>query len=391
MRFHVFSAQNSISVPEHSNNAYVTTALNLCKVLTDNNHEVYHYGAEGSKVDCAEHIDCVMQSELDKSYGDNHKTQATILDANMGDYAFKMFHPRAVHECGERIQPGDFLCALWNGHRDIVNELADIEPGAITVEPGVGYTGCFSRYRVFPSKAFRDFNYGVFHGRNETEFPDEDEQYNADNWTTVSNPYTFVKEGDAVIPHALDLQHFTLNEDKEDYLCFFGRAIYNKGVEMAVRVAEELGRTLILCGGGDFKEAAGGHLPRCAEVRGRVTIEERDEIMGKAFAGLGYTRYIEPFGYVAAEFNATGTAFYTYPWGGLSEIVVDGETGFHTSTFKDTLEKVERAAEISPKACRENIENRFTLDAIAPQFEDYFQYLKSYVDACNAGVGFYHT
>ena len=389
IRAHVFSPQNSITVKESSTNAFTTNAINLCDMLTEGGAEVYHYGSEGSEVACKEHIDCVTIKELDETYGDNHRTQKEQLIGVMDQYAFKMFHNRAVWECLKRVKPGDVLCAIWNGHEEIVKEIASAEPGVITTEPTVGYTGCFSGHRVFPSKSFRDYHYGLFHKQHEKDYPDN--MYDSSTWTVLSNPWTFVKEGDDVIPHALDMDQFTLCEDKEDYLLFVGRIIFNKGVDMAVKIAQEVGRKLLIAGQGDFEKELGYKPPEHVELLGRINPEQRDKLMGKAYCGLGYTRHLEPFGYVGAEFNACGTPFNTYPWGGFSEIVQDGITGFHTMSFSEACDAVEKAGDISPLDCRENIEERFTMDVVGPQFIRYFNRITKLAEANNKGIGYYHV
>ena len=74
-------------------------------------------------------------------------------------------------------------------------------------------------------------------------------------------------------------------------------------------------------------------------------------------------RWDEPFGLAAAEAQACGTPVVAFRRGGLSEVIVDGVTGFLVPP-----DDVGAAAEAMPKAaglsrpCREHAEGRLDLD-----------------------------
>lgn len=358
-------------------------------MLKENEHQVFHYGAEGSSVECDEHINVVSHKVLDETFGENHRTQENLLNTQIGSYAFKYFDVNTEHELLKRLEPGDFVCMMWNGHEDLYNEVANSQLGreAYFVEPAVGYKyGCFTRYRAFASKAFQAFHYGMFDARNDMK--PEEEKFDPNTYTTNNNPDTFMKLGDAVIPHALDLSQFTLQKEKGDYLLYVGRIVYNKGVEMAVKVAERLGTKLIIAGQGNLEAELGYEPPKNVEVVGVVSPEERNELMGKAIAGLGFTRRMEAFGYVGAEFGACGTPFYCYPFGGFSEIVIDGVTGFHCpiNDFKEICELVKKADTIDPEACRKHIEQTYSLDVVGKQYDTYFKRLAEYIPRETKGL-----
>jgi hypothetical protein len=70
--------------------------------------------------------------------------------------------------------------------------IADAFPANMTVEFGVGYTGVFSKYRVFESYAHMHYVYGLLKDDSGHFF-------------------------DAVIPNYFEPERFPFKEEKEDY------------------------------------------------------------------------------------------------------------------------------------------------------------------------------
>ena len=88
------------------------------------------------------------------------------------------------------------------------------------------------------------------------------------------------------------------------------------------------------------------------------------EAMARAAVVLYPARWDEPFGMAAAEAQACGTPVIAFQRGGLSEVIMDGVTGFLVPP--DDLPAAARAmakvAGISRPACREHAENHLDLD-----------------------------
>ena len=64
-RFHVAALPHTVTTKDlpWCACAYTQKVLNFCKMMHSLGHEVYHYGAEGSKLECTEHIDVISQDE----------------------------------------------------------------------------------------------------------------------------------------------------------------------------------------------------------------------------------------------------------------------------------------------------------------------------------------
>jgi glycosyltransferase involved in cell wall biosynthesis len=88
------------------------------------------------------------------------------------------------------------------------------------------------------------------------------------------------------------------------------------------------------------------------------------EAMARAAVVLYPARWDEPFGMAAAEAQACGTPVVAFRRGGLSEVIMDGVTGFlvRPDDVRAAAEAVSKAAGISRLACREHAEGRLDLE-----------------------------
>ena len=88
------------------------------------------------------------------------------------------------------------------------------------------------------------------------------------------------------------------------------------------------------------------------------------EAMAQASVLLFPARWDEPFGMAAAEAQACGTPVVAFRRGGLSEVVVDGMTGYLVppDDLGAAADAVSKLAEISRSACRKHAEDKLDLD-----------------------------
>jgi len=107
----------------------------------------------------------------------------------------------------------------------------------------------------------------------------------------------------------------------------------------------------------------------------------RRQLMSNAKAAFLPTLYLEPFGGVAVENLLSGTPIITTDWGAFSEYNETGVTGFRCRTMGDFCRAIQDIDKISSEKCREVAMRRFSYDAVAPQYEKFFQDVKNVYEA----------
>lgn len=315
-------------------------------MLTRLGHRVIHYGHVDSRVEAAEHVSIMSNADLDHAYpGWDWHTQGPP-SYRFTDSAFIAFTGRAIAAIAARKQPGDFLLCPFPAHAPI----AAAHPNMIVVESGVGYyEGHFAPHKAFESYACMHVYQGL---RGINQMDRELGQH-------------------VVIPNAYDLAEFEYRRDKDDYLLFMGRVTRAKGIDIAVEVAEQAGRRLVVAGPLDRAGRSGGgyRLPRRAEYVGIAGLDQRRELLAGAAAILCPSRFVEPFCGLHIEGMLSGTPAITSDWGAFAEYNLHRETGFRCRNLAQFIEAVDRLDEIDPARCREWAESRFAMDVVARQYE----------------------
>jgi glycosyltransferase involved in cell wall biosynthesis len=87
-------------------------------------------------------------------------------------------------------------------------------------------------------------------------------------------------------------------------------------------------------------------------------------VMARAAVVLYPARWDEPFGMAAAEAQACGTPVIAFRRGGLSEVIMDGVTGFLVppDDVRAAAETLSKVAGISRSACRQHAEGQLDLE-----------------------------
>lgn len=343
--FHILSLPHTQLTGEYVSCAYTMKALKLAKMMDRLGHTVYLYGSEDFDIEGTHIIPvtCITKSMQLGVFGRNDHTKNFYkIDWEPNSPHWTVFNSNAVKEISKTIKEKDFILTFAGVCQ---KQVADAFPKHMTIEAGIGYTGTFSKWRVFESYAHMHYVHG--------DQKDDD-----------------VKFYDTVIPNYYERSEFPFSENKEDYFLFVGRLIDRKGYRIAQDVCERLGKRLVVAGQGEFS----GY----GEYVGTVDAEKRGELMSKALGLFVPTTYLGPFEGVHAEALLCGTPVITTNAGVFTETVVNNVNGFRCDTFRDFINaatEVESWSPLKRAGVQSRAQDSFSMEAVAPLYNSYFDRL----------------
>ena len=174
------------------------------------------------------------------------------------------------------------------------------------------------------------------------------------------------------IYHGIDINSFTLNEDKGDYLLFFGRIHHDKGTKEAIQVAKKAKMKLVIAGIIQdeiyFKEHVEPFLNDEITYIGSVGPHERDSVLSNAYALLHPINFSEPFGLSVVEAMACGTPVLAFDKGSMPEIIQNGKNGFIVPNTEEMVQRLIDVQNISRKSCRDTVVKRFSQEKMVKEY-----------------------
>ena len=181
----------------------------------------------------------------------------------------------------------------------------------------------------------------------------------------------------ANVYNGIDLINFHYQPIGGDYLVFLGRISPEKRPDRAIEMARDLGVPLVIAAKVDpldqayYEHAIAPLIKGCPLVDyiGEVNEQEKDKLLGGAYAYLFPIDWPEPFGLTMVEAMATGTPVIAYRAGSVPEVVADGTTGYICDTFRQMLGAVARVGAIDRGACRARVEAMFSAEVMADAYE----------------------
>lgn len=216
---------------------------------------------------------------------------------------------------------------------------------------------------LFPelSKAFQAFNAHVITISNaqRKEFP------NLNYLATVYN--------------GVEVDKFTFNQTPSDYLLMIGTIGRHKNQGEAIAVAKELGLKLVLAGkirDQDYFEELKKDIDR-EQIKwvGEIGFEEKVKLYQNAKAFLFPILWEEPFGLVMIEAMSCGTPVVAFNHGAVSEVVLNGLTGYVVDNHSQMIEAIKKIDSIDRAACRKHVEENFSVSKMADGYEKALQKL----------------
>lgn len=174
--------------------------------------------------------------------------------------------------------------------------------------------------------------------------------------------------------NGIDTGLYPLQSNAGDALVFLGRIHPDKGVHLAIEVAQQSRLPLIIAGiiqdETYFREQVDPHLDgHQIQYIGPVNVAGKNELFAQARALLHLNTIPERFGLVLAEANAAGVPVVAMDLGSCREVIRDGRTGFLVNNVDEAVQSLQRLPEIDRAVCRQNVEQRFSVDTMVEGYE----------------------
>ena len=179
----------------------------------------------------------------------------------------------------------------------------------------------------------------------------------------------------ATIYNGINVEEFTLNEQRGDYLLYFGRIHHDKGTFEAIQVAKKASKRLIISGIIQDKNYFAEKVEPFINDDDIVFVgssgpQKRDKLLGGAYALLHPINFAEPFGLSVAESMLCGTPVIAFNKGSMPELIVDGKTGFLVKNIAEAAAALDDVKKIDRSYCRKWGEGNFSREKMV---EDYLK------------------
>lgn len=364
---------------EYNACAFTQKIHKLCEMLLKLGHRVILYAAEGSDVPCTELVVTHSLADIREAFGDDPPYTENVLGypwrtANGGfrhDFETKKdisrrFNATCIREVAARAQPDHFLLLSMGVYQRPIAEGLKMY---LTCEPGIGYRGSFAAFRAFESAYMQNFMYGSENPRKSIDGPNYDR----------------------VIPNYFRPEDFTPRSGQppltaeDGYFLYLGRLIHRKGITVAYQACKAAGLRLKIAGQGyrSWNPQTGVLVSQDGnemqmddriEFVGYADAEARRELMCNAVGVFCPSIYMEPFCGVNVEAQLCGTPVITSDFGAFPETVEQGRTGFRCSTLQDYVDAATTGVRtLDREYIRTRALSRYSCDAVAVQFEKWFQ------------------
>lgn len=200
-----------------------------------------------------------------------------------------------------------------------------------------------------------------------------------------------------VIPHGIDAeQDFKYDQKGGDSMMWAGRAVPQKGADIALQIANQTHKPLRLFGitKDEHKVWFEENIVRVIKDNDSLTLNRDRLDLAKEYQNsklfLFPLQWEEPFGLVLVESMSCGTPVVTYAKGAIPEIIEDGVTGFIVNESEEDfrgdwiikktgkeglIEAVERIYSMPQEeylamreACRSRVEMYYTIEKMAENY-----------------------
>lgn len=194
-----------------------------------------------------------------------------------------------------------------------------------------------------------------------------------------------------ILGSAIDLALYHYCSEPANCLAWLGRVSPEKGLEDAIAAAQATGIPLKIMGKLEDEaywqqlQMDYPHAP--VQYLGFLPTVDMQAELRCCRALLMTPRWVEAFGNVAIEALACGVPVIAYSRGGPREIVDPGRTGYLVSpdSVDGLIEAIAAIDQIDRRACREQAEVRYSLEALGDRFEAWFDQILSSMSPLDCG------
>ncbi len=178
----------------------------------------------------------------------------------------------------------------------------------------------------------------------------------------------------ATVYNGIDCDLYPFQEKAGQDLVFLGRIHPDKGLHLAIQVAKQSGRRLLIGGivqdQNYFQECLGDD-PQVVYL-GALDVDQKNDLFRQAYALLHLNTIPERFGLVLAEANCAGIPVIAMDLGSPREVIAHGETGFLVHSVDQAVQALDQIPSLDRRACRQRVEQKFSMSAMVKGYEQVY-------------------
>ncbi len=182
------------------------------------------------------------------------------------------------------------------------------------------------------------------------------------------------------IHNCVNIKGLEWKKEKEDFFLFVGRVNWEKGLDLAIRVANKAGVNLVMAV--KMTEAFEKEffrkeiLPWIDKYPEHLFFQFHKEIprhmifdlIRRAKCVLFTSQWEEPFGLVMIESMACGTPVIALRRGAAPEVIIEGQNGFLCDSEDEMIAATKKVDVINPKDCRKHVEKYFSREKMTKDY-----------------------
>ncbi len=188
-----------------------------------------------------------------------------------------------------------------------------------------------------------------------------------------------------VIYNGIDVDNFIRNKNAGEYLLYLDRLSPQKGIDIAIKVAIKLKKSLFIAGrisntDSDFLDKK--VYPFIDNKRiiylGEVLGKEKKKLLAGACCLLHPNLVFEACSNTILEAMASNVPVIAFDSGSNKELIQDGKTGYIVNNLAQMIKATKRIDKLNRDNCSDSIIDKFSLNKMADSYEEmYYRIIKN--------------